>query len=451
MAKNEKTDFTCQTNDRHNSTVDVPCKPACKVTYHFAFRSKLSMPYAVAIDGKVLPIFKERPRRTDGKIAIVVESGQTVQLFLNSDAHPSFRQHPVYSITTGEDDVEVLIKEVAGKHNDTDTPTLEKTTKDGASGRNLRHMTAKLTGDIWMKVSHKYTEDEVDVRLPAGTSAEVKAAIKKIYSGLPSATLIIERPAQGNKPANKLSVQFSDSNNPKENITKYSLLIDGLPRVHPGGYAALFNAALHAEVKTISVSSCWRPMLGSIAHRAGLGLDVSILGGTILNRQELRRALNNSKATPKGNGNDQDNVTDAEVKAFGEYEKALVDKKRAEAELKEAQAGLAAAKKSGNTEAAQSAAERLDTATKAQLRANKASSDALTGWNTEREKGEPNQVRQYRASLLQCACVKQLFDPWLMDADTRDPSEPSPNLQKSENEKLHAHHLHITVDDPRIL
>ena len=153
----------------------------------------------------------------------------------------------------------------------------------------------------------------------------------------------------------------------------------------------------------------------------------------------------------RANGNDQDNVTDAEVKAFGEYEKALVDKKRAEAELKEAQAGLAAAKKSGNTEAAQSAAERLDTATKAQLRANKASSDALTGWNTEREKGEPNQVRQYRASLLQCACVKQLFDPWLMDADTRDTSEPSPNLQKSENEKLHAHHLHITVDDPRIL
>ena len=451
MAKNEKADFTCQTNDRHNSTVDVPCKPACKVTYRFAFRSKLSMPYAVAIDGKVLPIFKDRPRRTDGKIALVVESGQTVQLFLNSDAHPSFRQHPVYSITTGEDDIEVLIKEVAGKHNDTDTPTLEKTTKNGASGRNLRHMTAKLTGDIWMKVSHKYTADEVDARLPAGTSDEVIAAIKKIYSGLPSATLIIERPAQGNKPTGKLSVQFSDSNNPKENITKYSLLSDGLPRVHPGGYAALINAALDAEVKTISVSSCWRPMLGSIAHRAGLGLDVSILGGTILNRQELRRALNTSKTTPKGNGNDQDNVTDAEVKAFGEYEKALVDKKRAEAELKEAQASLAAAKKSGDAGAAQRYAEQRDLAEDDAREATRVVEERRKKWNTERNSGEPNHVHQYRASLLRCVCVKQLFDPWLMDFDTRDTSEPTPNMQKSDNEKLHAHHLHITVDDPMIL
>lgn len=451
MAKEPKPDFSCQTNDKPNSVVDVPCKKAVKLTYRFAFRSKVSMPYAVAVDGKILPAFKDRPKRTDGKIALVVDSGQTVRLFLNSDAHPSFRQHPVYTVKAGDDDIDVLIKEVAGKHTDTDTPTLGKTSKDPASGRSVQHMTAKLTGDIWMRVSHKYTVEEVDARLPAGTSAEVKAAIKKIYSGLASATLTVERPAQGDKAVRTLTVTFADSSNPKENITKYSLLSDGLPRVHPGGYAALINAALAAEVQSISVSSCWRPMLGSIAHRAGLGLDVSVVGGTTMNRQELRRALDTSKSAPKGNGNDHDNVTDAEVKAFEDYEKALLDRKRAEAEMQAANSTLATAKKSGNAEAVQRATERQRLAEDAVKDAANAVPKKRKAWNAERDKGEPSHVQQYRASLLRCLCVKQLFDPWFMDSDTRDSSEPEPNMQRSDNEALHAHHLHITVDDPKIL
>lgn len=451
MAKDQKPDFSCQTNDKPNSVVDVPCKKTCKVTYRFVFRSKLSLPYAVAVNGKVLPAFKDRPKRTDGKISLSVEAGQSVQLFLNSDAHPEFRQHAVYQVKLDEDDVEVVIKEVAGKHADTDATTLEKTTKDDASGRSVRHMAAKLTGDIWMKVSHKYSANEVDSRLPAGTSEEVKAAIKKIFSGLGSATLSITRPAQSGKPAHTLTVQFADSNNPKENITSYKLLSDGLTRVHPGGYAALINAALDADIQSISVSSCWRPMLGSIAHRAGLGLDVSVVGGTIMNRQELRRALSASKTEPHGNGNDKDNVTDAEVKAFGEYEQALVDKKRADAELKAASNALTAAKKSGDVEAVRLAVEGQRKAQKAWDAANASDRSKLQAWNDERNKGEPNHVHQYRASLLRCACVKQLFDPWFMDANTRDGSEPAPNMQKSGNETLHAHHLHITVDDPKIL
>lgn len=112
---------------------------------------------------------------------------------------------------------------------------------------------------------------------------------------------------------------------------------------------------------------------------------------------------------------------------------------------------LAAAKKSGNAEAVQRAAEGQKKALKATDAANASARTKLKAWNEERDKGEPNHVQHYRASLLRCQCVKQLFDPWFMDANTRDASEPTPNMQKSGNETLHAHHLHITVDDPKIL
>jgi hypothetical protein len=451
MAKEQKADFTCQTNDKHNSVVDAPCTKKCKVTYRFAFRGKLSMPYAVAVNGKVLAAFKDRPKRTDSKIPVVVDAGQTVQLYLNSDAHPAFRQHPVYEVKVGDDDVEVVINEIAGKHTDTDTPVMGKLTKNEATGRSLQRMSAKLTGDIWMKVSHKYTASEVDTRLPAETSADAKAAIKRIYTGLSSPTLTIETPAKDGKPARTLTVKFSDSSNPKENISSYALLSDGLPRVHPGGYAALLNAALEAEVPSIMVSSCWRPMLGSIAHRAGLGLDVSVVGGTTMNRQELRRALSASHTNPHGNGNDKDNVTDAEVKAFGEYEQAIVDDKRAQADLKEASKAVVVTRHSGDSDALKAAQARAREAAKAAQETTQATTEKRGKWNAERDAGEPNHVHQYRASLLQCACVRQLFDPWFMGVNVKDGAEPVPNMQKSSNEALHAHHLHITVDEPNIL
>ncbi len=451
MAKDQKPDFSCQTNDKPNSVVDAPCKKTCKVTYSFVFRSKLSMPYAVAVNGKVLPGFKDRPKRTDAKIPVVVDAGQTVQLYLNSDAHPAFRQHPVYEVKVADDDVEVVISEVGGKHTDTDAPVMGKVTKNEATGQSVQHMSAKLTGDIWMKVSHKYTASEVEARLPAETSAEVKAAIKRIYAGLNSSTLMVERPAQDGKPARALTVKFSDSSNPKENISNYTLLSDGLPRVHPGGYAALLNAALEADVPSIMVSSCWRPMLGSIAHRAGLGLDVSVVGGTTMNRQELRRALGASKTSPHGNGNDKDNVTDAEVKAFGEYEQAMVNKKRAESELIAADKSMRSTLNSGNVEAIKAARERQTAARSLSRESAQAESVKRVEWNRQRDAGEPNHVHQYRASLLKCVCVRQLFDPWFMDVNVKDGAEPLPNMQKSGIETLHAHHLHITVDEPKIL
>lgn len=447
MAKELKTDFSCKTNDKPNSVVDAQCKKACKVTYQFVFRSKLSMPYAVAVNGKVLPAFKDRPKRTDSKIPLVVDAGQSVELYLNSDAHPAYRKNPVYKVTVGDDDVEVVITEVAGKHNCSDGLELGKATTDQATGRTVQHMTAKLTGDIWMKVSHKYAPTEVDALLPPKTSVEVTAAVKSIYSGLATPTLNIQKPSAVGQPARVLAIKFIDSENPKENITAYTLLKDGLPRVHPAGYAALFSAALDHGIDTLQVTSCWRPMLGSIAHRAGLGLDVGYVGPTPMNRQELR--LGKSKDTA--------NVSDDEIELFKEYEAAIVADKKAEAELL---AAKKAASASGLTsEQKLDATRNLKAAQDRKKETQKDRADAEEEWNRERDANEPAKVKLFRTSLLQCSCVSQLFDPWFMDANTKDGHEPEPNMQRPlpggkkgpSNEELHAHHLHVTVYEPKIL
>lgn len=126
-----------------------------------------------------------------------------------------------------------------GQHH-CDTPTL----KPANSAATKDEYTAPLTGNIWMSASHLYLSSEVDAYMPVGTRAEVVQAIKSIYDlVLPGAHMRIEGPARGTDPAYRLDVKFEDSDNPRQNIINFQLLSDGLSRVHPGGYAALFNSA----------------------------------------------------------------------------------------------------------------------------------------------------------------------------------------------------------------
>lgn len=60
-------------------------------------------------------------------------------------------------------------------------------------------------------------------------------------------------------------------------------------------------------------------------------------------------------------------------------------------------------------------------------------------------------MRNLRNALKDHSMVKQFFDPWYMDSNTRDKVDASPNEQCTDNEKLHAHHLHITVNEPDLL
>ena len=430
-----------QTKLDNNAVKDVKVETTRTVKYivNIVSADNLSIPYAVAIDGVAQEAFKTKPKRVSGEKGTItvsnVKPGSSVTLFLNSDAHPAYRKNPVYKVTPNERDVTVTITEKKGKFSDTDTP-VQSIDKDAAKeqAKKADTYTAPLTGDIWMKVSHKYAASEVAALMPADTSAEVQAAIESIYNELKSASLSFTVDGK------TVTVSFADSENPNENInTGYTLLGAGLTRVHPAGYAALFNAAVAAGVSKITMSSAWRPLLGSIAHRSGLGLDVNYVGSTRMNRQELR----------KKSGPDTTNVSEDEKTLLTKFEQSKKDQAAAAKTLTAASALVKKTK--GDPAKAPEAIEAEKKAKEAATKADEDRKSAETAWNAERDKNEPEGVRLLRGSLMKCTCVSQLFDPWFMDTNNKDDIAHVPNMQVSGNETLHAHHLHITVYDPKIL
>lgn len=455
MGAREQVAAGSQTQSDKNSLTTASVTMKRKVTYILdtsASSSALKMPYAVAINGKAHPDFKSKPAQVSGrkgKVSVTVNAGEKVSLYLNSDAHPDFRSQPVYAITPTERDVIVTITEKKGKHADSDAPTLK--TKATEAGKPDEY-TAPLTGDIWLKISHRYTVAEAEKLIPAQTAPEIKGAVLKYYDG--SVTRAnpenkVTQPAKDGQEAKTYQIVVGPGadENPLKNIQDFELFRDGLPRVHPIGYLALIDAAFDAGIEKITLTSTWRPMVGSIAHRAGLGLDVNHLDKTRLNREELRKA----KAV------DTDNVSEEEKKRFKEKEAAEAEAKNAKAELDKLKSEyntLLALKKTNPNKASPIRETELEQEMKeAEAKSNAANRNktaADKAWNSERDKNEPATVRGYRASLSRCEHVKQLFDPWYMDENTKDDVPAKPNEQKTDNETLHAHHLHITVHEPKI-
>jgi hypothetical protein len=252
----------------------------------------VSLRYAVAVDDVVLPAYANRVDilRTNGTatIRVTVDPGKKVSLFLNSDSRPGRRNKPVYAVTPRDKNVQVTIREVMGKNSTPDTPVA------AGSDRNTDRYTAVLTGDIWMKITHKFTAADVDTLLPQGTLPEINAAVKSIMSGLPGRTLTMAIPSRNFS----TTLTFGGNQNAANNINNFNLQRDGLPRVHPCCYAAILQAAVDANARAIEMSSNWRPLLGSIAHRCGLGCDVVNIDGSAMNNtaaansrvDQLRRA-----------------------------------------------------------------------------------------------------------------------------------------------------------------
>ena len=468
----EKPAAVATTNTTPGSCVDVPCTPKRKVTYKFIVTSKrdCKLPYAVAIDGKTDPRFKERARALlcdSRQIEVFAEAGQKVALYLNSDAHPDYRTTPVYEVTVGDFPIEVTVTEKAGKHFDTATVTLKETkdSKDAKTGATLKTQVyaASLTGDIWLSITHKYTANEAKTLIPADTPKEISAAVLKFYDGSLSAAankVAVSAPKKSGTGTHTTTVAPNPGEamgNVHANIqVATDIFKDVLPRVHPGGYVALFQAALEAEVGTITLNSTWRPMMGSIAHRAGLGLDVGYLDQTHLNREELRGKKPSAAADA--------NVSEEEKKLFKAHEEARAESIKAEAQRKKLADEMTALEKlktasPNKFDAARYAEVEKEIAVAEQQvkDATKDSAIKTRAWNAERDKNEPTKVRTYRASLSKCQCVKSLFDPWYMDGNTQDEIPAVPNEQRKSNmntetnETLHAHHLHITVNEPKIL
>ncbi len=409
-----------QTKLDNHTISDV--KVEARITVKYVFETKvskdLSIPYAVAIDGIALEIYKNKPKRVNGKKGQIVipnvKPGSNVSLYLNSDAHPSYRKNPVYMIKVGQTDVVVIISEKRGKLNATEVPTLVESQSSSETRNDL--YTALLTGDIWMMISHRYSSSEVGPLLPKNVIPDIQRAVEAIYNRL--ATPLLELSVEGKK----LIINFEDSDNAKANISRgYTLLGEGLTRVHPAGYAALFAAALEANVDRITVTSCWRPMLGSIAHRAGLGIDVNYLENTRLNRAELRE----EKAI------DTANVSEDEKLLFSKFEQAKAEQASAHEQYRKAiKSSKNNAEISEENEAIKKAKDRV-------ANADRQRNIAETAWNNERNKNEPSKVRTFRQSLMKQAAVSQIFDPWYMDANSKDKNVPLPNMQITQNEKTY--------------
>lgn len=400
------------------TTVNVSARR--KVRYVFdtsATKRDLALPYRVSIDGKVQEAAPNLRKLSGSKrsIELLVAPGARVALFLNSDVHPDFRREPVYALQVGEHDVEVLITEKPGRigHARAEVGT-SVTRQAGQPGeRAVDCYKALLTGDIWMQISHLYTAAQADAILPPETAPPVRVAVRAIYSGLPAAQLLVQFPASDGAPAHALRVAFADSENARANITYCSLLKDVLPRTHPAAFAALLSEAYKAGVTEVHVTSCWRPMLGSIAHRAGLGLDIVYVANA---SQTVR--INRVGLTGAGGRNP--NIRAREKQLYDEY--------------------MEAKRLAGNNK--QTDDQRGD--------AKRIENQAKKDWLSELQKNDPALINDLRARLKKNPSIEQIFDPWYMQIDTGS-EVSSANEQRSPNETLHANHLHLTINEPEIL
>jgi len=330
-----------------------------------------------------------------------------VALFLNSDVHPDFRRCPVYAVVVGDNDVLVRIKEQKGRigHARAVAGTATARPPSQPGGRPTDCYDSLLTGDIWMQISHKYTVEEVSTRMAADTPPAVAAAVRSIYSGLAQPRLVLNFPPSDSTAAQTLSVRFAEADNALANTTHCPLLTEVLPRTHPAAFAALLTEARNAGVTEMLVTSCWRPMLGSIVHRAGLGLDVTYIANATQRVNINRTGLLNKRRGAS------ENVSDLEKKLYEEYETA---KKKAENKQNQ-----------------------------------KAESSAKDSWDNERNKNEPKLMHELRERIRNHQSVAQVFDPWFMEANTHHSGQAA-NEQRAKNEVLHANHLHLTVREPGI-
>jgi hypothetical protein len=430
----------------------VPVGPKCKVTYEFntaATSAGLAMPYVVAVDGRVLPAYAEKPAALRDKrtIDLVVNPGSKVALFLNSDVHPGHRKNPVYAVEVGNNDVHVKITERTGRIGHEWATLKQPLCRPGATpGKRLEAYEAALTGDIWMQISHLYTAAEADALLPLDTAPVVRAAVSSIFAGLPRPELVVSFPASDAAPKMTLRVEFMEEmqHNVRLNTTHCPWLTGILPRTHPCAYAALLTEAHTAGVASVRVTSGWRPSFGSIAHRAGLGLDITYIEGEA-QRVFLNRASLTSDKAPR-NGN----VSEREKVLWREYESAKDETVASERKLNVAKVRLDRNRDPAST--AQLARE-LDDAKVSFGDSQKGEIEARKKWNDERDRNEPDLILKLRGRLSQNKSVKQLFDPWYMDPNTADNIPPVPNEQRksNSNERTHNNHLHITVREPKIL
>jgi hypothetical protein len=177
-----------------------------------------------------------------------------------------------------------------------------------------------------------------------------------------------------------------------------------IPRVNPNTYQAFIQAALEMGAQEMDITSGWRPMLGSVLHRIGVGLDVKRIKVNGANRSYSRAAT-------------------AEETALSNLrnEKSDLEKKKNRTQAENTRLNVLNAEEPAAVMRAQTAVPL-----------------------------EHADLKAFTTKLRQNTEVRQTFDPWQMESNTADKAAPTVNILSNGNEVLHKTHLHITVFDEEL-
>lgn len=370
------------------------------------------LPYFIAemsgVRGKPLVEGQRVRLMRNNKIRQKVPFGKEVALYLGNDAKPPYRHTPLYQVKADEGltDVVVKIHEIEGL----EYRSADETPSNSVLNGRRKNFTARLYGTTWMNFSHRFSEVEAEGE-GAGEIPEIQDALKQIYGGVLNIgrTEIFLTVVKPNKKPMRISWPAAAFNNCKRNIPAMTGLDfaknELIPRVHPQTYKAFLSAAIALDAEELEIASGWRPMLGSVLHRIGVGLDVTSIKVDGIRRQFFRTG----------------SAAEQEYKSLMTQKMQLTGKKcRTEEESRQLNRIRA-------VEASKASA------------ADKAIHD-----------NEHANVRNFIAKLRANADVRQTFDPWEMDANTHDHMPAAANHLTSGNEELHKNHLHITVRDAEL-
>jgi len=159
-----------------------------------------------------------------------------------------------------------------------------------------------LDGDLWLRISHEFTNGDI-TRLcppetlsrnpPASTQAQAGAAqqtaapgnVEQVQVDWLTTLAPIYAAGEGSRSMAPFTVEIGNLGITLTFIaralanavyTSDSITVQqALRRTSPRTFAAILKAAWRLHIDKLSLSSSWRPMLGSRLHKMGVGLDVT--------------------------------------------------------------------------------------------------------------------------------------------------------------------------------
>lgn len=333
-----------------------------------------------------------------------------------------------------------------------------------------------ITIKFWMRSTHPFTEADVDALQADVATDAVKAALKNIYKAefvKVGADFAVDIPRQldaKDTTSTRLYWIRSENSNCINNINALKLEQEVPKRIHPAAYAAAVKAAHEAGVTEIQFTNSWRPMLGSMAHRSGLGLDIKWLAAGKEKHRLNRDGLLNKSITDKDkDGNlddpkDHGNISVEEQQAYNDWKASEVEKIKlkkasdlAKANEVDKTKNLATATKTGNGAKIADAErefkkseEAYNVADKAFEKADEKTKANKKLWQDQVKKHEPGMIGKYRRYLMLEEIVTQVLDPWYMTLHAHEESGSVPNEQNDGLSKQHNNHLHISIFDAEL-